>query len=66
MPVFDHLERFPDQTKAIVIFTDTWGGMPDYEPEIPVYWAVYSECMSEGIEVPFGEVIEIPADPKAV
>ena len=62
VPLFDHLEAYPDQTKAVVLFTDTWGEMPEYEPNIPVYWAVYSECVQDGIQIPFGELIEIPAD----
>lgn len=61
-PVFEHLDSFPEKTKAIVIFTDTWGAMPDFEPNLQVVWAVYSECAGSGVKVPFGEVIEIPPD----
>lgn len=62
IPVFEHLETFPDKTKAIVIFTDSFGTMPEFTPDLHVVWAVYSECMSQGVTVPFGEVIEIPPD----
>jgi predicted metal-dependent peptidase len=62
VPIFDHLYAYPEKSKGVVIFTDTWGEMPEFPPDIQVYWAVYEECFSSGIQVPFGEVIKIPCE----
>lgn len=60
VPLFDHLRDSP--TRTLIVFTDTWGEMPDFIPDYPVIWAVYGENEKEveGRVVPFGEVIPVP------
>lgn len=57
VPLFDHLEENP--ANCVVVFTDTWGGMPKKHPTIPVIWAVYETALKDA-SVPFGEIIAIP------
>ncbi len=62
VPVFEHL-REGAPPNCLVIFTDTFGAMPDFMPEYPVIWAVYAESEKDvaAREVPFGEKIAVPA-----
>ncbi len=57
-PVFKHLEEHP--TRLLIYFTDTWGTFPTSEPSFPVLWAVYRSALLESVQVPFGELVEIP------
>lgn len=62
VPLFEQLrEGMPPN--CAVIFTDTFGTMPDFVPEYPVVWAVYAESEKDVTErnVPFGEKIAVPA-----
>jgi len=62
VPVFEYLSEEPQAVDLLVIFTDTWGTMPDWTPEFPVIWCVYEECKGSGVSVPFGEIVWIPKE----
>jgi predicted metal-dependent peptidase len=57
VPLFEHLSENPP--KALVIITDTWGTHWNDTPDYPVLWAVYSSARKAGVEVPFGEIVEV-------
>lgn len=57
VPLFEHLSENPP--KALVVITDTWGTHWHETPDYPVLWAVYSSALKAGVEVPFGEVVEV-------
>jgi hypothetical protein len=56
--LFERL-RDGEEVSCAVVFTDTFGAMPDFVPDFPVIWAVYGESEKEvaGREVPFGEIV---------
>jgi predicted metal-dependent peptidase len=53
-PVFDYVETMNEDFKFLIYFTDGKGAFPKYEPLIDTLWV-----MSEGCDVPFGEVLEL-------
>jgi predicted metal-dependent peptidase len=61
VPLFEHL-RDGERLSCAVVFTDTFGEMPDFVPDFPVVWAVYGESESDlaGLAVPFGEMVWVP------
>jgi predicted metal-dependent peptidase len=61
-PLFERL-RDGEPASCAVVFTDTFGLMPDFVPDYPVIWAVYGESEQEvmGRSVPFGEIVCVPA-----
>ena len=62
VPLFEHLcDGVPPN--CAVIFTDTFGTMPDFAPEYPVIWAIYAESEKDiaARDVPFGEKVAVPA-----
>lgn len=59
-PFFSHLEEAGQRTRMLVYFTDTYGEFPAEAPDYPVIWAVFDN--ENEVEVPFGEVIKIPAN----
>ncbi len=62
IPLFEHL-RDGAPPNCVVIFTDSFGTMPDFTPEYPVIWAVYGESEKDiaALAIPFGEKIVVPA-----
>jgi len=60
VPLFEHLRFSP--TKTLIVFTDTWGTMPEFVPEFPVVWAVYQKAGEDVSSrmIPFGEIVAVP------
>ncbi|MBI4026206.1 MAG: hypothetical protein HY360_14560 [Verrucomicrobia bacterium] len=58
LPLFRHVETCPP--RGLVVFTDTWGEMPEAAPAYPVVWAVYEHALKDA-RVPFGEIVAIPS-----
>ena len=60
VPLFEHLRFSP--TKTLIVFTDTWGTMPEFVPDFPVVWAVYQKAGEDAGNrvIPFGEIVPVP------
>ena len=60
VPLFEHLRFSP--TKTLIVFTDTWGTMPEFVPDFPVVWAVYQKAGEDvgNRAIPFGEIVAVP------
>ena len=56
-PVFDYIEENEINAKCVVYLTDGYCDDYDYDPGLPVLWALTSKCRS--FEPPFGEVVVI-------
>ena len=62
-PLFAHIDEGRVKSDCVVIFTDTWGDMPDHAPRgVKVIWAVYADALKSGSSVPFGEIVEVPLE----
>jgi predicted metal-dependent peptidase len=62
VPLFDYLAASEDRVQMLIIFTDTFGTMPEEcLPGCEVIWAVHAKALASGpVAVPFGEIVEIP------
>lgn len=52
-PVFDYIDKMPEQPKCLVFLTDTQGRFPEESPAYPVLWVSWLKDQS----VPFGTLI---------
>jgi predicted metal-dependent peptidase len=56
-PVFEWVAENNIKPKCMIFLTDGYGAFPDHPPPYPVLWV-----MTENVEPPFGEVINITAN----
>lgn len=55
VPVFDYVRKMTEPPVCVVCLTDLYTGFPDYIPDVPTLWCVYSN--PKPTQPPFGRVI---------
>ena len=58
-PVFEYIEKEKLKPQLLVFMTDTWGSYPQKVPTYPVVWLTPTQG---DIQVPFGDLVQIPPE----